>query len=55
MTTRNELVELMRSLPADETWLQLFMGKLKEKDSALFDAVMKSADEKLTELKEKNT
>ena len=54
MTTRKEIVELMRNLPTDETWLPLFMGKLKEKDSALFDAVMKSADEKFTELKEKN-
>ena len=54
MTTRKELVELMRNLPADETWLTLFMDRLKEKDAALFDAVIKSADEKLTELKEKN-
>jgi hypothetical protein len=55
MTTRKEIVKLMRNLPTDETWLPLLMGKLKEKDSALFDAVMKSADKKLTELKEKNT
>ena len=55
MTTRKEIVELMRNLPTDETWLPLLMGKLKEKDPALFDAVMKSADKKLTELKEKNT
>ena len=54
MTTRKEIVELMRNLPTDETWLQLFMGKLKETDPALFGAVMKSADKKLTELKEKN-
>ena len=55
MTTRKEIVELMRNLPTDETWLPLLMGKLKEKDPALFGALMKSVDQKLTELKEKNT
>ena len=55
MATRKEIVKLMRNLPTDETWLPLFMRKLKEKDTALFDALMKSVDKKLTELKEKNT
>jgi hypothetical protein len=53
--TRKEIVKLMRNLPTDETWLPLFMGKLKEKDSALFDALMNKVDENLTKRKEKNT
>jgi hypothetical protein len=53
MTTREELMELVKDLPTDETWLGEFMKKLKEKDPVIYDHLIAAAKEKLTELKEK--
>jgi ApbE superfamily uncharacterized protein (UPF0280 family) len=52
MTTRKELVELMRNLPTDETWLPMFLQRLKEKDPEIYRRMMEQAE---TKLKEKNT
>jgi hypothetical protein len=39
----------MRNLPTDETWLPLFLGRLKEKDPEIYRLMMKQAEEKLKE------
>ena len=49
MTTYKELGDLMRNLPTDETWLPLFLGRLKEKDPEIYRLMMKQAEEKLKE------
>jgi hypothetical protein len=55
MTTRKEIVELVKDLPTDETWLLMFMERLKEKDPVLFNHVMVSANERLEELEGKKS
>ena len=52
MTTRKELMELVKDLPTDETWLGKFMEKLKEKDPVIHNHLIAAAKEKLTELKD---
>ena len=51
MTTYKELGELMRNLPTDETWLPLFLERLKEKEPAIYQLMMKQAKDKLKEEK----
>jgi hypothetical protein len=55
MTKRKELMELLKDLPNDETWLDGFMERLKEKEPVIFNHMIASAKERLAELKEKNT
>jgi hypothetical protein len=52
MTTRTEIVELMKGLPLDEKWLPQFMERLKENAPVLYDGVLLLADEKLKEIEE---
>ena len=49
MTTYKELGELMRNLPTDETWLPLFLQRLKEKDPEIYRLMMEQAKAKLKE------
>jgi hypothetical protein len=49
LTTYKELGELMRNLPTDETWLPLFLGRLKEKDPEIYRLMMEQAKDKLKE------
>ena len=49
MTTSKELGELMRNLPTDETWLPLFLQRLKEKDPEIYRRMMELANDKLKE------
>jgi hypothetical protein len=49
MTTYKELGELMRNLPTDETWLPLFLQRLKEKDPEIYRLMMEQAEAKLKE------
>ena len=49
MTTYKELGELMRNLPTDETWLPLFLGRLKEKEPEIYRLMMEQAKDKLKE------
>ena len=51
MTTYKELGDLMRNLPTDETWLPLFLERLKEKEPAIYQLMMKQAKDKLKEEK----
>jgi len=51
MTTYKELGELMRNLPTDETWLPMFLERLKEKEPAIYQLMMKQAKDKLKEQK----
>jgi len=53
MTTRKELMELLKDLPNDETWLDGVMERLKEKEPVIFNYMIASAKERLAELKEK--
>ncbi len=46
MTTYKELGDLMRNLPTDETWLPLFLGRLKEKDPEIYRRMMEQANAK---------
>jgi hypothetical protein len=39
----------MRNLPTDETWLPLFLGRLKEKDPEIYRRMMELAKEKNNE------
>jgi len=55
MTTRKELMELLKDLPKDETWLDGLLKRLKEKDPVIYNYMIASAKERLAELKEKNT
>jgi len=55
MTTRKEIMELLKDLPNDETWLDGFLKRLKEKDPVIYNYMIASAKERLVELKEKNT
>jgi len=55
MTKRKELMELLKDLPNDETWLDAVMERLKEKEPVIFNYMIASAKERLAELKEKNT
>jgi hypothetical protein len=52
MSTRKEIADLMRNLPTDETWLPMFLERLKEKEPAIYQLMMKQVKDKL---KEKNT
>ena len=47
MSTRQELGELMRNLPTDETWLPMFLERLKEKDPEIYQHMMEQAKDKL--------
>ncbi len=49
MTTYKELGELMRNLPTDETWLPLFLGRLKEKDPEIYRRMIEQANDKQNE------
>ncbi len=49
MTTRQEIADLIRDLPTDETWLPMFLEKLKEQDPVIYQHLMKQANEKLKE------
>lgn len=51
MTTYKELGELMRNLPTDETWLPMFLQRLKEKESEIYRRMMELANDKLKENK----
>jgi hypothetical protein len=51
MMTRKEIIGLTEDLPTDETWLRMFMERLKEKDPVLYNHVMVGAKERLEELK----
>ena len=53
MTTRKELMELLKDLPNDETWLEKAMERLKEKEPIIYSHVIASAKERLVTLKEK--
>jgi len=53
MTTRKELMELLKDLPNDETWLGSVMVRLKEKEPVIYNYMIASAKERLVELKEK--
>jgi hypothetical protein len=55
MTSRKELVELVQDLPADDTWLDKFMERLKEKDPLIYSHVIASAKRKLAELDKEKT
>ena len=54
MTTRKELMELLKDLPNDETWLEGVMERLKEKEPVIYNHMIASAKERLIELEEKN-
>ena len=49
MTTHKELGELMLNLPTDETWLPLFLQRLKDKDPEIYRRMMELANDKLKE------
>jgi hypothetical protein len=49
MATYKELGELMRNLPTDETWLPMFLERLREKEPAIYQLMMKQAKDKLEE------
>ena len=51
MSTRQELGELMRNLPMDETWLPMFLERLKEKDPEIYRHMMEQAQVRLKEAK----
>ena len=53
MTTRKELMELLKDLPTDRTWLDGVMERLKEKEPVIYNYMIASAKERLVEL-EKN-
>ena len=55
MTTRKELMALLKDLPNDETWFDGFLKRLKEKEPIIYNYMIASAKEQLAELKEKNT
>jgi hypothetical protein len=46
MTTYKELGELMRNLPTDETWLPMFLQRLKDKDPEIYRRMMEQANAK---------
>ena len=49
MTAYKELGELMRNLPTDETWLPMFLQRLKEKDPEIYRRMMELANDKSKE------
>lgn len=51
LTTYKELGDLMRNLPTDETWLPLFLGRLKDKDPEIYRRMMEQAEARLKENK----
>ena len=53
MTTRKELMQLLKDLPNDETWLGGFLKRLKEKDPVIYNYMIASAKKRLVELKER--
>jgi hypothetical protein len=55
MTKRKELMELLKDLPNDETWLEGVMERLKEKEPVIYNYMIASAKERLVELEGKNT
>jgi hypothetical protein len=46
MTTYKELGELMRNLPTDETWLPMFLQRLKDKDPEIYRRMMEQVNAK---------
>jgi len=52
MTTRKELMELLKDLPNDETWLDGFMKRLKEKEPVIYNYMIESAKKQFFKLKE---
>jgi hypothetical protein len=54
MTKRKELMELLKGLPDDETWLDAVMKRLKEKEPVIYNYMIANAKERLSELEEKN-
>jgi hypothetical protein len=55
MTTRKELMELLKDLPNDETWLEKAMERLKEKEPIIYSHVITTVKERLVTLKEQTT
>jgi hypothetical protein len=57
MISREEIVGLTQGLPLDETWLPLFMERLKELSPEIHAGVVAAAQVQLEELtkQEKNT
>lgn len=49
MTTRKELMELLKDLPNDETWLDGFMKRLKEKEPVIYNYMIESAKKQALE------
>jgi hypothetical protein len=43
MTTRKELMELLKDLPDGETWLDKVMERLKEKAPLVYNYMIESA------------
>lgn len=50
MTSRKEIVELMQDLPMDDTWLPVFMERLKGVAPEIYTQVVASAQAQLEEL-----
>jgi hypothetical protein len=50
MTSRKEIVELLRDLPIDDAWLPTFMERLKEKYPGVYDQVIEQAQTRIKEL-----
>jgi hypothetical protein len=51
MTTRKEIVDLMKGLPTDETWLPMFLERLKEKEPVIYGHMMEAVIKKSDEIK----
>jgi hypothetical protein len=51
MSTRQEIADLIRDLPTDETWLPMFLERLKEWDPVIYEHMMKRAAARLEEKK----
>ena len=49
MTSRKDIVDLVQDLPMDDSWLFLFMERLKEKYPDLYAEVIKQAKARLEE------
>jgi hypothetical protein len=54
MTKRKELMELLKGLPNNKTWLEGVMERLKEKEPVIYNYMIASAKERLAELEERN-
>lgn len=53
MSSRKELMDLLKDLPNDETWLDGVMMRLKEKEPVIYNYMIESAKERLAKLQEK--